>query len=88
MTLTVAGNDKIQIVLRNARQILGVVIATFPSFESIEPSHDCHETTDDVEELACEWRGIMEGLEALTGEKQNDTAWLLAAIRVSSHTRR
>lgn len=51
-------DDKLQILLRNAKQILHVVSATFSSFEFEGPSQKCHEVPDNVGELACQWRAI------------------------------
>lgn len=50
--------DRFQILLRNAKQILYVVTATFPSFDGEGPSQDCHQLSDDVAELACQWRAM------------------------------
>lgn len=54
--------DKKQILMRNARQILEVVTATFgfEDFESTtEKSKQCDQPQSDVEELACAWREIV-----------------------------
>ncbi|KAL3425653.1 gpi ethanolamine phosphate transferase 2 [Phlyctema vagabunda] len=70
-------NDKIQILLRNARQILSVVTATFPAFEDAGPSTDCH-TFSGAEELACGWRSINEGIDAVNDNSEGDgNGWLL-----------
>ncbi|TGO49685.1 hypothetical protein BOTNAR_0421g00080 [Botryotinia narcissicola] len=55
-------NDPVQILLRNARQILSVVTATFPSFENEGPSENCHQLSSSVDDLACQWRSITKGL--------------------------
>ena len=75
--------DKVQIVVRNARQLLNVVTATFPSFESHVASLKCHEGSSSAEELACKWRGIMQSLEALKSGEQTTDAWLLSLSNVS-----
>lgn len=74
-------NDKLQILLRNARQILHVVTATFPSFESDGPSQACNESSDDVAELACEWRALDAQLKVDLSEEAKDEL-LLALPKV------
>ncbi|TAQ89779.1 hypothetical protein B7494_g1852 [Chlorociboria aeruginascens] len=69
-------NDKVQIMLRNARQILNVVTATFPSFERDGPSQDCNQASSSIDELACNWRGITEGLAKLKESGEGEEAWL------------
>jgi len=78
------GNDRIQILLLNARQILSVITATFPSFEMAGPSQNCRESSDDMTELACEWRAITETLPAPADKDQDCEAWLLSITRVIS----
>ncbi|KAL2754661.1 hypothetical protein ACRALDRAFT_2109081 [Sodiomyces alcalophilus JCM 7366] len=53
-------NDQIQLLLRNARQILNIVIATFgASIMDSDPGHDdCLLPKDDIQELACEWKAV------------------------------
>lgn len=82
-TNTSTGNDKVQILLRNARQILNVVIATFPSFENDGPSHSCHEIPSNVERLACEWKAIMQQLQGLA-EQDDAEAWQATISQVST----
>ena len=76
--------DKVQIALRNARQILNVVTATFPSFESNVASLACFEGSPNAEELACKWRDIVQGLEGLKSGEQTTDAWLLSVSKVRS----
>jgi ethanolaminephosphotransferase len=78
------GNDRIQILLLNARQILSVITATFPSFEVAGPSQNCRQSSDDVTELACEWRAITETLPTPSDEDQDCEAWLLSVTKVFS----
>jgi ethanolaminephosphotransferase len=79
-------NDRIQILLLNARQILSVITATFPSFEIAGPSQNCQESSDDVNELACEWRAITQTLPVPADEDQESEAWLLSVTEVISPT--
>ncbi|KAM3073420.1 major facilitator superfamily transporter protein [Clarireedia jacksonii] len=78
-------NDRIQILLRNARQILGVVTATFPSFESEGPSENCQTLSHSVDNLACQWRGITKGLHQLQNDGENYD-WLKEAQDLMSGT--
>lgn len=52
-----------QILLRNAKQILGVVTATFPSFEDTGPTENCDALPNDIDELACQWRNLQASLQ-------------------------
>lgn len=72
-----------QILLRNARQILSVVTATFPSFEGDGLSENCQESSSSVEDLACQWRRIIRGLDAMKRGEQNTDEWLLSVSKVS-----
>ncbi|ESZ94512.1 hypothetical protein SBOR_5092 [Sclerotinia borealis F-4128] len=74
-------NDRVQILLRNARQILSVITATFPSFENGGPSKDCHELSSSVDDLACQWRSITQGLVGLKTDEQDYGAWVIAVTK-------
>ncbi|KAI0097074.1 alkaline phosphatase-like protein [Daldinia grandis] len=52
--------DKLQILVRNARQILDIVTASFSGSSSVgrKPSLDCIRPGSGAEELACEWQQI------------------------------
>lgn len=76
-------NDKIQILLRNAKQILTVATATFPSFEDIGASQDCEDAKNDVDELACRWRAISQSLPVPDTEDARSEAWILAVTKVN-----
>jgi len=82
--LTNAEGDKVQILLRNARQILNVVTATFPSFEAEGPAINCHEASSSIEELACQWRAITHNLANLEEGDPDTEAWLKSISLVSS----
>ncbi|KAE8450118.1 hypothetical protein EG329_006899 [Mollisiaceae sp. DMI_Dod_QoI] len=74
-------SDKVQILLRNAKQILSVVTTTFSSFELAGPSSGCESSSDDVEELACRWRGIMQSLPGPENDYENTEAWLYSVAK-------
>ncbi|KAF7886705.1 uncharacterized protein EAF02_003352 [Botrytis sinoallii] len=74
-------NDRVQILLRNARQILSVVTATFPSFENDGPSENCHQLSSSVDDLACQWRSITQGLVGLQANEQDHAVWVAAVTK-------
>ncbi|KAF7944462.1 hypothetical protein EAE96_010853 [Botrytis aclada] len=74
-------NDRVQILLRNARQILSVVTATFPSFENDGPSENCHHLSSSVDDLACQWRSITQGLVGLQANEQDHAVWVAAVTK-------
>ncbi|KAF4916943.1 GPI ethanolamine phosphate transferase 2 [Colletotrichum viniferum] len=75
-------NDQIQLLVRNARQILNIVTATFGTSmfdtESSSTQKACADPQDDAQELACEWHRVNDGLKAMGGSEQLDQAWLRA----------
>jgi ethanolaminephosphotransferase len=80
--LTFVDNDKIQILWRNAKQILNVVAATFPSFESEGPSSNCNELGGDVEPLACKWKTISQTLPSPGDESKSTEEWFSNTSKV------
>lgn len=50
--------DQLQILLRNALQILPIVKTTFPgvNFDNIDSMHGCDTPSSDPERLACKWK--------------------------------
>ncbi|KAI9757849.1 MAG: major facilitator super transporter protein [Chaenotheca gracillima] len=65
----VKADDQIQLLSRNAKQILEVVKATFPSpaWEQRMASADCNsQDLSDVDELACKWKETLALLSAYT----------------------
>ncbi|KAH8821521.1 GPI ethanolamine phosphate transferase-like protein 2 [Xylogone sp. PMI_703] len=75
--------DKVQILLRNAHQVLKIVIATFPSafLNEDAPSPDCFHSSSDVEELACKWRAINRNLDDIYLMDSGDDAWSMKVIQ-------
>ena len=51
-------SDRIQILLRNARQMLKVVVETFHEFNKAGASNNCDEFLGSINKLACLWRKI------------------------------
>ncbi|KAL9473876.1 hypothetical protein ACSS6W_008256 [Trichoderma asperelloides] len=76
-----SSSDKVQILIRNARQILNIVTAAFGGelFDTQSSVDPCvSKSTSDISELACEWRKI--NLEASSQANANevDKEWLAA----------
>ncbi|KAI1085889.1 alkaline phosphatase-like protein [Whalleya microplaca] len=66
--------DKLHILMRNARQILDIVTATFSSSSSasIPNGPDCTRPGSPAEELACEWQRISEIVETASMDDLGD----------------
>lgn len=73
-------SDKIQILIRNARQILNIVIAAFGDelFDAASDTDPCTLQQTDVTELACEWRKIYQRARTHSAENKVDDDWLVA----------
>ncbi|KAF4783318.1 GPI ethanolamine phosphate transferase [Colletotrichum scovillei] len=72
-------NDQIQLLVRNARQILNIVTVTF-GFEMFDlgstfDQKTCSNPRDDAQELACEWHRVNDALKTMDGEAELDPAW-------------
>ena len=60
--LTDAAQDKKQILMRNARQILEIITATFGAelFQATSRGNrSCEQPHNEIEELACNWQDIV-----------------------------
>lgn len=75
-----SSSDKVQILIRNARQILNVVTAAFGSelFDAHAAVDPCASKATDVDELACEWRRISLEASSQADAAGIDQAWLSA----------
>ncbi|CAM1510342.1 Fc.00g006770.m01.CDS01 [Cosmosporella sp. VM-42] len=71
-------SDKIQILIRNARQILNIVTAAFGSelFNAQSGSDPCSLEQTEINELACEWREIDKKGHSLAYAEEIDQEWL------------
>ncbi|KAI1429342.1 alkaline-phosphatase-like protein [Xylaria sp. FL1777] len=85
--------DQLQILIRNARQILAIVSATLggSSFESVASERHCLRPSSSAAELVCEWRRIGEfAVPAATDSVQHQhlvldiSRWLSNAQRLMS----
>lgn len=76
-----ASKDKVQILVRNAKQIIDIVTAAFGSelFESSSGIDPCAADTTEISELACEWRSIDEEAYSQSKSSAVDGRWLAAA---------
>ncbi|PTB66568.1 alkaline phosphatase-like protein [Trichoderma citrinoviride] len=75
-----SSSDKVQILIRNARQILNVVTAAFGGelFDARAATDPCASMATDVDELACEWRSISLDAASQADAAVVDQAWLSA----------
>ncbi|KND91489.1 GPI ethanolamine phosphate transferase 2 [Tolypocladium ophioglossoides CBS 100239] len=73
-------SDKIQIIIRNARQILNIVTAAFGGelFDVQSNVDPCALEATDINELACEWREINQQAASLASAAEIDQMWLSA----------
>lgn len=71
-------SDKIQILVRNARQILNIVTAAFGAelFDAESSSDPCGLEKTEINELACQWRKINKEAHVLAAGNKMDQAWL------------
>lgn len=72
--------DQIQILTRNAKQILGIVTAAFGAelFESSTNSNPCALEATEINTLACEWHKLNKEADSLLGSSELDPNWLSA----------
>lgn len=72
--------DRIQILVRNARQILTIVTAAFGPelFEESAKVDPCALDRSDVTELACGWRQISQQANDLVAVNELNPAWVLS----------
>ena len=73
-----ASNDKIQILIRNARQILNIVTAAFGSdlFDASSSVDPCSHGKTQLNELACEWQKINVRANSLKAVNEVDSEWV------------
>ncbi|OAA34419.1 Alkaline-phosphatase-like, core domain protein [Metarhizium rileyi] len=73
-----APKDKIQILIRNARQILGIVTATFGMdlFDPHTSSNPCSLEVTDINSLACDWHKLNKEADLLLEASTLDPDWL------------
>ncbi|KAI0402726.1 alkaline-phosphatase-like protein [Xylaria palmicola] len=75
--------DKLQVLIRNARQILAIVTATLGvSFsESNSSAGDCPHPSSPAADLICEWRRISETAEQAVVDRSQHPDWLIDISR-------
>lgn len=86
ITHKILGRDKTQLLLRNARQILGIVEATYGDklFTSSLPDEICVHGKSAMGVLACEWKKILETAgDEVTSDREFDAEWVPRTVAVS-----
>lgn len=75
-----SSSDKVQILIRNARQILNIVTAAFgpEMFDAQSNVDPCILDPTEVNELACEWRKIDQQASSLASAAEVSPEWLSA----------
>ena len=79
-------DDRVQMILRNAMQMLDIVKATFPhpAFDSPFAALDgCNAPPNDGIELACKWRRVTDVFRAMQGFKPREEGIVPALLDVS-----
>lgn len=58
------GEDYVQLLLRNALQLLDIVKATFPHpfWANADAPFDCIHVDTTADDLACSWKAVLDGL--------------------------
>lgn len=76
-------NAKVQVLVRNARQILEIVTAAFGPELFSETSNDpcTKDDEEDINALACEWRRINKRMASVAGADSVDVAWLTSTSK-------
>ncbi|KAK3374976.1 alkaline-phosphatase-like protein [Podospora didyma] len=71
-------NDQVQLLMRNAHQILDIIVAVFGSdgFELDPTSEACAVSKADYQELACEWRDISNAAKSMGATSEIDPEWI------------
>lgn len=83
---SVVETDKIQILMRNAEQILEIVTAGFGSdmFDPSRVNEVCTEDGSDIGELACEWQAVVKAAREAGQTEALDLQWVSMISHVSS----
>lgn len=73
-------DDQVQILLRNAEQILDIVTASFGDelFDSSSGIDPCLHQETEVQELACGWQRVSDTAKLMKSKGDIDEAWILA----------
>jgi hypothetical protein len=84
LTRTIA-NDQLQLLLRNALQILAIVKAQFPGvdFDNVEDVKDCDGAHGQDQSLACQWKDASRMIQEYRQSGSDVKPALTALYRVS-----
>ncbi|PBP20536.1 GPI ethanolamine phosphate transferase [Diplocarpon rosae] len=74
-------HDRVQILLRNAKQVMDVVTAAFPRFKEFGTVKDCRALSSEIDELACQWKDITRNQPKNAQENQDVDQWLQATTQ-------
>lgn len=85
-------SDRVQLLLRNARQMLKIVVETFPEFNTAGITDNCENFMGSINQLACGWRKIEKNMP--DGKDDDDVEpwlrdvnkWLKMAQEIMSST--
>ncbi|CAG9993371.1 unnamed protein product [Clonostachys byssicola] len=75
-----SARDRVQILMRNAKQILGIVTAAFGDelFDPKSTTDPCLLEPTDINTLACQWRSISQKAHTVADARHVDAEWLSA----------
>lgn len=76
-----------QVLLRNAKQMLNVVTTAFGETLFVKAAGTCSSSSSDIERLACRWHGISVTAQTFTAESALDEAWVAETTDVSTPLR-
>lgn len=70
--------DQVQLLIRNARQILGVAAAAFGEelFDIYAGVDPCTDGKSDAHRLACDWRSINKHLASVSSFEEVSAEWI------------
>lgn len=77
--------DRVQLLMRNAEQILNIITASFGKerFAAAAQVEDCRTLTDNIDELACDWQAIANQAKAAAQSAEDNAEWIPRASNVS-----
>lgn len=85
MLIQYSETDQVQLLIRNARQILGVAAAAFGKelFDVNADIDPCSDGKNDAHRLACDWRSINSQLASISSHEEVSPEWIDEVTEVS-----
>lgn len=85
MLILISETDQVQLLIRNARQILGVAAAAFGKelFDINAGIDPCSDGKNDAHRLACDWRSINNQLASISSYEEVSPEWIDEVTEVS-----